>query len=381
MKKRIKEFFTLTRRSNGGFTLVELIVVIAILAILGGVAIPVYSGYVKKANMQADISLAAEVADALTLYYYSNPGVDSFYVVLNQEGTDAEVSENAEAAAAANAAMEAVFGADWQKSVGLKYADWEGVTTSANYKDSSYFGKESSLINTVDGLTDALGKWAADNNNADDLFVSNSEYLVGLGVDKTNGKAVANAAVLYVAEQTKSNSAAIEAAFAEGLSATAGNPVDNVFNALVNAEVEPLVAAAAIYAYAEGYAQNTNQAEKFHNSTDFSNVTDAASAISALGTALGSLDGAKLGEYASGQGQKDLAGYIDMMGIVEEKQDSVSGNLNSADCFTDGKVEGMLKDHAAMSSVNIATEDGQIAVVLMVADNAPSAHMIPLNWD
>ena len=41
-------------KKNGGFTLVELIVVIAILAILAGVAIPAYSGYIKKANEAAD---------------------------------------------------------------------------------------------------------------------------------------------------------------------------------------------------------------------------------------------------------------------------------------------------------------------------------------
>lgn len=63
LKNKLKRFFTLSR-NHDGFTLVELIVVIAVLAILGGASVPAYNLYIKKARESADQQILAAVNTA-----------------------------------------------------------------------------------------------------------------------------------------------------------------------------------------------------------------------------------------------------------------------------------------------------------------------------
>ena len=57
---------------NKGFSLVELIVVIAIMAILVGVAVPVYTSYISKANAAKDEQLLGEINSAFMVAAIDN---------------------------------------------------------------------------------------------------------------------------------------------------------------------------------------------------------------------------------------------------------------------------------------------------------------------
>ena len=73
---------------KAGFTLVELIVVIAILGILAGIAVPMYTGYIKRAN---DAKVLSELSGVLTTAQAANAMTGSVKEVTKITVTNAGV--------------------------------------------------------------------------------------------------------------------------------------------------------------------------------------------------------------------------------------------------------------------------------------------------
>ena len=74
-----------TMKKNGGFTLVELIIVIAILAILSTGAIAGYSAYIKNANDKATLSALNEISTSAVLANAETGAIGSIEVVTDGE--------------------------------------------------------------------------------------------------------------------------------------------------------------------------------------------------------------------------------------------------------------------------------------------------------
>ena len=113
-------------KKNGGFTLVELIVVIAILAILAGVAVPAYNGYIKRAN---DAAVETELSAISTAAMAANATAGQVETIV--VGTDGTVTITTPTnATAANFAtdFETFYG---KASTGLNVSTvngWQGST-------------------------------------------------------------------------------------------------------------------------------------------------------------------------------------------------------------------------------------------------------------
>ena len=364
LREKMKRFWTLDVHNHEGFTLVELIIVIAILAILSTGAIAGYSAYVERANKTADKALVAEIENALMLAYYSGEITESGYVILSMD-TTAEASDDA---------IEAALLAAYGNLDGLKLKYKWDASNIASYVDSNFSGKESVLLGEVEELTGALALAIKNGLDLGDFGDSLGNY--GLNKD-SDATAISNAAVLYVAEKTAGKGDAVQSTLEKHMNnilttGTAGF-VDNVFNEL-SPVVGDVAALAAIYAVAEGYAQycGADAVKEFHEASDFTvtdgnmNAVKAAAELQAAFNKLGMKYGTNIESYLNdGEGTMDVAGYVGIMESVKDNQGIVMDNLYAEDCFTDGTIENLL---ATMGEAMASTDEGEISISIIIAN-------------
>lgn len=387
--EKMKRFY-LKKQSNGGFTLVELIVVIAILAILAGIAVPAYSGYVEKANKQADISLASEVEQALMLAHYSGKLNEGATVVIHY---DAAVECNDESA---EEAMIASFGSNYAETLRLKYDGWEAgpagdIEVMENVKNSNFKREEmDSLLTQVQIVVNAFSDYVADGEYSVDENSETYKYLQmggydGKAITSENAQAVGNAMVFGVAEQisnalkTEEDKQAFVNAWYNG----------GEFGAIEG--LDPVAALAAKYAYTLAAAKEGDRLAGGTTYTDMliagvneegaNNYTliidNMKKVMDAMGENQDETFQAGMGEYFGGDAtgklplQTDALAFLAYMDGVTSNSGAIleENNLNKSNFFADGNVLNYVDNYFDASDYLQDAPEGAIVFIYNGSEN------------
>lgn len=126
------KFLNKKKNDNKGFSLVELIIVVAIMAILVGLLAPQYLKYVEKSRKSADASNLDEMVRAIQIYAADAEvtlPADTYTITINATSTSVKATNTANTRKAKVALNENA--PDWAKTK-LKSNKWTVETNSSN---------------------------------------------------------------------------------------------------------------------------------------------------------------------------------------------------------------------------------------------------------
>ena len=373
-------------RGSAGFTLVELIVVIAIIGILAGIGTVGYGGYIKRTNEGLDETLYKNILYAGEIGKYENPGVTG-RVIVTKTGAEVKAVGTSGDASVVEKWMKNAFGEGWQNTVKYrtdKYANGtygtialpaQSVelddTQKANLEklmQSNLSGKEKELADTANNLSGLFADWvgAKEGEEAVDQIAAKLKTFGGtdediadfktfltnqLGGDlsKASATQLSNATVLYVASKAKDMDA--NKLYSDLLAINPSNPLEAITGVAKN-NGGILPTAAVMYGTMLGYVNSGLASDEFKKAMEIPPMCitsdkpgkDGKTHLSVMSLATKMFNDKNFREYANSDkkgAKSDMAGYLGAMQIINDY--NVQFDISNKNAFNDDQALALLQ--------------------------------------